>query len=78
MQEGQPELVSRGQWIEAALRVQSFATEMHRTQALALAINKSGMTDAEKLKATDTIANGMLATAKLGLAAMQQTKNAMQ
>ena len=46
-------------------------------QALALAINKSDMTDAEKLKATDTIANGMLAVAKLGLAAMQQTKNAM-
>jgi hypothetical protein len=37
-------------------------------------INKSSM--AKKLKATDAVAGSMLAVAKLGLAAMQQTKNA--
>ena len=41
------------------------------------AINKSSMTDAEKMKATDAVAGSMLAIAKLGLAAMQQTKNAL-
>jgi hypothetical protein len=35
------------------------------------------MTDAEKLKATDQIAGSMLAVAKLGLAAIQQAKQAM-
>jgi len=35
------------------------------------------MTDAAKLKATDAVADGMLATAKLGLAAMAQAKNAL-
>jgi hypothetical protein len=44
---------------------------------VAVAINKSGMTDAEKLKATDAVAGSMLAVAKLGLAAMAQTKQAM-
>ena len=38
------------------------------------AINKGGMTSAEKLKATDTVASAMLAVAKLGVAAMQQTR----
>jgi len=37
--------------------------------------NKSSMTDAEKLKATDAVASGMLAVAKLGLAAMQQARS---
>jgi len=57
--------------------VQSFSTEMHRMVGVAVAINKSGMTDAEKLKATDAVAGSMLAVAKLGLAAMAQTKQAM-
>jgi len=35
------------------------------------------MIDAEKLKATDAVASRMLATAKLGLAAMAQAKNAL-
>jgi hypothetical protein len=64
-------------WFADALRVQSFSTEMHRMQGVLAQIDKSAMTDAEKLKATDAVAGGMLATAKLGLAAMQQTKNAM-
>jgi hypothetical protein len=38
---------------------------------------KSGMTDAEKLKATDVVAGSMLAVAKLELAAMAQTKQAL-
>jgi hypothetical protein len=41
------------------------------------AINKSSMTDSEKLKATDAVAGSMLAVAKLGLEAMRQTKNAL-
>ena len=40
-------------------------------------IDKSKMTDAGKLKATDQIAGSMLAVAKLGLAAMAQTKQAL-
>ena len=74
LQEQSPELVSGGQWLEGALRVQTIASEMHRMQGVLIAINKSAMTDAEKLKATDAVANGMLATAKLGLAAMQQAE----
>jgi len=35
------------------------------------------MTDAEKLKATDAVAGSMLAVAKLGMAAMQETKNSL-
>jgi hypothetical protein len=35
------------------------------------------MTDAEKLKATDVVAGSMLAVAKLELAAMAQTKQAL-
>lgn len=77
MHEGNPELVGRGQWVEAALRVQTIATEMHRMQGLLLAINKSQMTDAEKLKATDALASGMLATAKLGLQAIGQVKTTL-
>ena len=41
------------------------------------AINKSSMTDAEKLKATDAVAGSMLAVAKLELEAMRQSKNAL-
>jgi hypothetical protein len=41
------------------------------------AINKSAMTDAEKLKATAAVAGSMLAVAKLGLAAMQQGRNSL-
>ena len=41
------------------------------------AINKSSMTDAEKLKATDAVAGSMLTVAKLGQAAMAQAKNAL-
>jgi hypothetical protein len=47
---------------------------MHRMAGVVAVINKSGMTDAEKLKATGTVAGAMLATAKLGLAAMPQAK----
>jgi len=35
------------------------------------------MTDSEKRKATDAVAGSMLAVAKLGPAAMAQTKNAL-
>ena len=63
--------------MEAALRVQAFSTEMHRMSGVVAAINKSDMTDAEKLKATDAVASSMLAVAKLGLAAMQASKNAL-
>ena len=77
LRDGSPELVGRGQWIESALRVQAFSTEMHRMAGVVAAINKSDMTDSEKLKATDSVANGMLAVAKLGLAAMQQAKNSL-
>jgi hypothetical protein len=38
--------------------------------------SKTRMTDAERLKATDAV--WMLATAKLGLAAMAQVKQAMR
>ena len=62
--------------VEGALGVQAFITEMHGMQGVSAQIEKSA-TDAEKLKATDQIAGAMLATAKLGLAAMQQAKQAM-
>lgn len=77
LQKQSPQLVGRGQWVEAALRVQSFSTEMHGMVGVAAAIIKSGMTDAEKLKATDVVAGSMLAVAKLELAAMAQTKQAL-
>ena len=50
---------------------------MHRMAGVAAAINKSGMTDAEKLNAMDAVAGSMLGLAKLGLAAMAQTKQAL-
>jgi len=65
------------QRVEAALRVQAFSTEMHRMQGVLAAIDRSKMTDAEKRKATDQIAGAMLATAKLGLQAMQQARQAL-
>lgn len=78
LQERSPELVCGGQWLEAALRVQTtIASEMHRMQGVLQAINKSAMTDAEKLKATDAVASGMLATAKLALQAMAQAKKTL-
>jgi hypothetical protein len=51
---------------------------MHRMTGVVAAINKSAMTNAEKLKATDAVAGTMLALAKLGLAARQQAKNGLQ
>ena len=68
---------SAGSGLKAALRVQAYTTEMHRMAGVVAAINKSSMTDAEKLKATDAVAGSMLAVAKLGLAAMHQAKQAM-
>jgi len=50
---------------------------MYRIAVVVAAINRSSMTDAEKLKATDTAAGGMLATTRLGLAAMAQAKQAL-
>ena len=35
LQEGRPELLSGGQWVEAALKVQTFSTEMHRMVGVA-------------------------------------------
>jgi hypothetical protein len=63
--------------LKAALRVQAYTAEMHRMAGVVAAINKSEMTSAEKLKATDAVAGSMLAVAKLGLAAMAQTKNSL-
>jgi hypothetical protein len=51
--------------------------EMHRMSGVVAASNNSSMTDTEKLKATVAVAGSMLAVAKLGLAAMQQSKNAL-
>jgi hypothetical protein len=59
------------------LERQAYTTEMHRMASVVAAINKSSMTDSEKLKATDAVAGSMLAVAKLGLEAMRQTKNAL-
>ena len=58
--------------------MQAYTTEMHRMAGVVAAINKSSMTDAEKLKATDAVAGSMLAVAKLGLAAMQQARNSLR
>jgi hypothetical protein len=60
--------------LKAALRVQAYTTEMHRMAGVVAAMNKSSMTDAEKLEATDAVTGSMLAVAKLGQAAMQASK----
>jgi len=76
LQKQSPQLVGRGQWVEAA----SGAVVLDRDAQngwRCSSNNKSGMTDAEKLKATDVVAGSMLAVAKLELAAMAQTKQAL-
>jgi hypothetical protein len=69
-------LGSREQWVEAALRVQISATELHRMQGV-LRQSTIAARRTEKLKATDAVAGGMLGAAKLGLAAIQQAKSAI-
>jgi hypothetical protein len=74
--EGNPDLLSRGQWVEAALRVTEFSQAMHRMQGVLAAVDKSEMTSSEKLKYSDAIAAAMLGTAKAGLQAMEAAKRA--